>query len=124
MSGFSHSAILYLNDDFDGGELFFTNRDAKTITVSRLPILIPGSVRSPFPEALPSCSVSPGSSEAQLRSPGGLLLGSGKSTWCYRGDQRPSVRAGPLVHKGEDVQGHGERDDDLILRSDLSPAVT
>uniref|UniRef100_G3P603 procollagen-proline 3-dioxygenase n=1 Tax=Gasterosteus aculeatus aculeatus TaxID=481459 RepID=G3P603_GASAC len=26
------SAILYLNDDFDGGELFFTNRDAKTIT--------------------------------------------------------------------------------------------
>ncbi|XP_017339962.1 prolyl 3-hydroxylase 3 [Ictalurus punctatus] len=26
------SAILYLNDDFDGGELFFTDRDAKTIT--------------------------------------------------------------------------------------------
>ncbi|KAL6109270.1 p3h3 [Pungitius sinensis] len=26
------SAILYLNDNFDGGELFFTNRDAKTIT--------------------------------------------------------------------------------------------
>uniref|UniRef100_A0A669E6U2 procollagen-proline 3-dioxygenase n=1 Tax=Oreochromis niloticus TaxID=8128 RepID=A0A669E6U2_ORENI len=26
------SAILYLNDDFDGGELFFTNRDAKTVT--------------------------------------------------------------------------------------------
>ncbi|KAM8869321.1 prolyl 3-hydroxylase 3 [Spinachia spinachia] len=26
------SALLYLNDNFDGGELFFTNRDAKTIT--------------------------------------------------------------------------------------------
>ncbi|XP_077453750.1 prolyl 3-hydroxylase 3 [Stigmatopora argus] len=26
------SAVLYLNDDFDGGELFFTNRDAKTLT--------------------------------------------------------------------------------------------
>ncbi|KAM6994601.1 prolyl 3-hydroxylase 3 [Tautogolabrus adspersus] len=26
------SAILYLNDNFDGGELFFTNRDAKTVT--------------------------------------------------------------------------------------------
>ncbi|XP_056141731.1 prolyl 3-hydroxylase 3 [Lampris incognitus] len=26
------SAVLYLNDNFDGGELFFTNRDAKTIT--------------------------------------------------------------------------------------------
>ncbi|XP_033495782.2 prolyl 3-hydroxylase 3 [Epinephelus lanceolatus] len=26
------SAILYLNDDFDGGELFFTKRDAKTVT--------------------------------------------------------------------------------------------
>ncbi|XP_054477587.1 prolyl 3-hydroxylase 3 [Anoplopoma fimbria] len=26
------SAILYLNDNFDGGDLFFTNRDAKTIT--------------------------------------------------------------------------------------------
>ncbi|KAB5587057.1 hypothetical protein PHYPO_G00008540 [Pangasianodon hypophthalmus] len=26
------SAILYLNDDFEGGELFFTDRDAKTIT--------------------------------------------------------------------------------------------
>lgn len=29
-----NSAILYLNDNFDGGELFFTNRDAKTVTVS------------------------------------------------------------------------------------------
>lgn len=26
------SAILYLNDNFDGGDLFFTNRDAKTVT--------------------------------------------------------------------------------------------
>ncbi|XP_051921029.1 prolyl 3-hydroxylase 3 isoform X2 [Hippocampus zosterae] len=26
------SAILYLNDNFDGGEFFFTNRDAKTVT--------------------------------------------------------------------------------------------
>ncbi|XP_061631607.1 prolyl 3-hydroxylase 3 [Phyllopteryx taeniolatus] len=26
------SAILYLNDNFDGGELFFTNRDTKTVT--------------------------------------------------------------------------------------------
>uniref|UniRef100_A0A3P9P9B2 procollagen-proline 3-dioxygenase n=1 Tax=Poecilia reticulata TaxID=8081 RepID=A0A3P9P9B2_POERE len=26
------SAILYLNDNFDGGELFFTQRDAKTVT--------------------------------------------------------------------------------------------
>ncbi|XP_053182394.1 prolyl 3-hydroxylase 3 [Scomber japonicus] len=26
------SAILYLNDNFDGGELFFTSRDAKTVT--------------------------------------------------------------------------------------------
>ncbi|XP_018527913.1 prolyl 3-hydroxylase 3 [Lates calcarifer] len=26
------SAILYLNDNFDGGELIFTNRDAKTVT--------------------------------------------------------------------------------------------
>ena len=28
--------MLYLNDDFDGGELFFTDRDAKTVTVSHL----------------------------------------------------------------------------------------
>uniref|UniRef100_A0A8C5HJE6 procollagen-proline 3-dioxygenase n=1 Tax=Gouania willdenowi TaxID=441366 RepID=A0A8C5HJE6_GOUWI len=26
------SAVLYLNDNFEGGELFFTNRDTKTIT--------------------------------------------------------------------------------------------
>uniref|UniRef100_UPI0037E70800 prolyl 3-hydroxylase 3 n=1 Tax=Semicossyphus pulcher TaxID=241346 RepID=UPI0037E70800 len=26
------SGLLYLNDNFDGGELFFTNRDAKTVT--------------------------------------------------------------------------------------------
>lgn len=38
---FSHSAILYLNDNFDGGELFFTNRDAKTVTVSHFSTLIP-----------------------------------------------------------------------------------
>lgn len=29
-----NSAILYLNDNFGGGALFFTNRDAKTVTVS------------------------------------------------------------------------------------------
>lgn len=34
MQHFANSAILYLNDDFGGGELFFTNRDAKTVTVS------------------------------------------------------------------------------------------
>ncbi|KAJ0066369.1 hypothetical protein NL108_011162, partial [Boleophthalmus pectinirostris] len=28
------SAVLYLNEDFDGGELFFTDRDAKTVTPS------------------------------------------------------------------------------------------
>lgn len=28
------SAILYLNDDFDGGDFFFTELDAKTVTVS------------------------------------------------------------------------------------------
>ncbi|XP_041648402.1 prolyl 3-hydroxylase 3 [Cheilinus undulatus] len=31
------SAILYLNDNFDGGELFFTNRDAKTVTAQVKP---------------------------------------------------------------------------------------
>lgn len=36
MQHFLHSAILYLNDNFSGGELFFTNRDAKTVTVSCL----------------------------------------------------------------------------------------
>lgn len=36
----SHSAILYLNDNFDGGELFFTNRDAKTVTVSHSNLFI------------------------------------------------------------------------------------
>ncbi len=27
------SAVLYLNDDFDGGEFFFADRDAKKVTV-------------------------------------------------------------------------------------------
>nr|XP_019948520.1 PREDICTED: prolyl 3-hydroxylase 3 [Paralichthys olivaceus] len=31
------SAILYLNDNFDGGQLFFTNRDAKTVTAQVKP---------------------------------------------------------------------------------------
>ncbi|XP_029359828.1 prolyl 3-hydroxylase 3 [Echeneis naucrates] len=31
------SAILYLNDNFDGGELFFTKRDAKTVTAQVKP---------------------------------------------------------------------------------------
>ncbi|KAF6734038.1 Prolyl 3-hydroxylase 3 [Oryzias melastigma] len=31
------SAILYLNDDFSGGELFFTKRDAKTVTAQVRP---------------------------------------------------------------------------------------
>ncbi|XP_039973437.1 prolyl 3-hydroxylase 3 [Xiphias gladius] len=31
------SAILYLNDNFDGGELFFTKKDAKTVTAQVKP---------------------------------------------------------------------------------------
>lgn len=33
-SWFVFSGILYLNEDFEGGEFFFTKRDAKTVTVS------------------------------------------------------------------------------------------
>lgn len=40
MVSLSGSAILYLNDDFSGGELFFTKRDAKTVTVSYLLIFM------------------------------------------------------------------------------------
>lgn len=29
-----HSAILYLNDDFEGGDFIFTELDAKTVTVN------------------------------------------------------------------------------------------
>ncbi|KAJ8392916.1 hypothetical protein AAFF_G00071200 [Aldrovandia affinis] len=31
------SALLYLNDDFEGGDLFFTDRDAKTVTATVKP---------------------------------------------------------------------------------------
>ncbi|XP_036394032.1 prolyl 3-hydroxylase 3 isoform X1 [Megalops cyprinoides] len=31
------SALLYLNDDFEGGDLFFTDRDAKTVTATVRP---------------------------------------------------------------------------------------
>ncbi|XP_052000269.1 prolyl 3-hydroxylase 3 [Xyrauchen texanus] len=31
------SAVLYLNDDFEGGEFFFTDRDAKTVTAKVKP---------------------------------------------------------------------------------------
>ncbi|KAI1885775.1 hypothetical protein AGOR_G00207270 [Albula goreensis] len=31
------SALLYLNDDFEGGDLFFTDRDAKTVTAKVKP---------------------------------------------------------------------------------------
>ncbi|KAI7806897.1 prolyl 3-hydroxylase 3 [Triplophysa rosa] len=31
------SAVLYLNDDFEGGEFFFTDRDAKTVTANVKP---------------------------------------------------------------------------------------
>ncbi|XP_056331943.1 prolyl 3-hydroxylase 1 [Danio aesculapii] len=31
------SAVLYLNDDFDGGNFFFTDRDAKTVTATVKP---------------------------------------------------------------------------------------
>lgn len=34
----SYSALLYMNDDFEGGEFIFTEMDAKTVTVSK-PIL-------------------------------------------------------------------------------------
>lgn len=31
---FHLSAVLYLNDNFEGGDLFFTSQDAKKVTVS------------------------------------------------------------------------------------------
>ena len=31
----SYSALLYMNDDFEGGEFIFTEMDAKTVTVSK-----------------------------------------------------------------------------------------
>ncbi|XP_076827100.1 prolyl 3-hydroxylase 3 [Brachyhypopomus gauderio] len=40
LPAFTHrdlSAVLYLNDGFEGGELFFTDRDAKTLTASVKP---------------------------------------------------------------------------------------
>lgn len=33
---FSHSGLLYLNDDFQGGDLFFTEPNALTVRVSRV----------------------------------------------------------------------------------------
>lgn len=35
------SAILYLNGDFDGGNFYFTELDAKTVTVSILLLSCP-----------------------------------------------------------------------------------
>lgn len=35
----SPSALLYINTDFEGGEFIFTEMDAKTVTVSKLPWL-------------------------------------------------------------------------------------
>ena len=31
----SYSALLYMNDDFEGGEFIFTEMDAKTVTVRK-----------------------------------------------------------------------------------------
>ena len=32
---FPYSALLYMNDDFEGGEFIFTEMDAKTLTVRK-----------------------------------------------------------------------------------------
>lgn len=40
------SAILYLNGDFDGGNFYFTELDAKTVTVS-VPLSLPGRQKPP-----------------------------------------------------------------------------
>lgn len=55
--------------------------------------------------------MSSGSSEAQLRSTGGLLLGSSESARCSCRDRGPAVCSGPVVHEREAVQGHGEHYD-------------
>lgn len=49
------SAILYLNGDFDGGNFYFTELDAKTVTVSgplshSLGIRNPQSASTPLPK--------------------------------------------------------------------------
>lgn len=116
---FCYSAVLYLNDDFDGGELFFTDMDAKTVTVScflpqtvvfsrhREEYLPLGSVKSPR-NPLPSPLMSAGPGKAQLWPSGWLLLRSSEPSWSQCSDRRPEVCSGPLVHQGEAAQGHGE----------------
>lgn len=43
-----HSALLYMNADFEGGEFIFTEMDAKTVTVSQCPFLAELSYRNPI----------------------------------------------------------------------------
>lgn len=121
MQHFLHSAILYLNDNFSGGELFFTNRDAKTVTVS---CLFQPKVTLPlcrfFLHQTFVASLSRGHCETQLWPPGGFLLGPRQPARRHRGDRWSAVRAGPLVHQGEALQGQGESRD-TALTSDLQP---
>lgn len=66
----------------------------------------------PVPHPSSSSYVSPGPSQTQLRSTGGLLVRSGEPPRCHCSDQWPEVLSGPVVYKGEALQGHGKHQDD------------
>lgn len=125
---FSHSAILYLNDNFDGGELFFTNRDAKTVTVSHSSTCSTASfedklnllfLTSPCPKARvkPSCGRLVGFSSGPVNPHGVTAVNSGRrcalALWFTKEKlYRDMVSTMTTAHSA-----------DLLLRSDLSPAV-
>ncbi|KAM8912533.1 prolyl 3-hydroxylase 3 isoform 2-T2 [Lycaon pictus] len=67
-----YSGLLYLNDDFHGGDLFFTEPNALTVTVS----------------------------SASLWTACGLQLRWGESPWCVGCDTRAALRPGTVAHLG------------------------
>uniref|UniRef100_A0A8C2X427 procollagen-proline 3-dioxygenase n=1 Tax=Cyclopterus lumpus TaxID=8103 RepID=A0A8C2X427_CYCLU len=95
------SAVLYLNDNFNGGELFFTNRNAKTITA----------------RVKPSCGRLVGFSSGPVNPHGVTAVTSGRRCALALWFTKEKIYR-DMVSK---MTAHGS---DLLLGSDLSPAVT
>lgn len=103
------SALLYLNGDFEGGEFIFTEMDAKTVTVSRLPRDFVSFLQTSFIVNLsPASAASPGLSEASVWQDGGFLLWRGEPTRGEGRHQWAEVCCGALVHPGPAVQRAGK----------------
>ena len=94
------SAILYLNDDFQGGKFFFAHGPKDLSPQVGLHRAVGGVLVVTVPIPIYCLAIC----EPKVWTNGRLLSWSGEHAWCYRGNQGAEMCGGTVVHTGPKPQ--------------------